>query len=449
MWIWDNVLYVYNHANDKVGAHSSAPLQIIQSQFIIRAHHMDKITILQGKKIILAVTGSIAVYKAVDLASKLTQAGAQVDVIMTTAAREFVTPLTFQAVTGRAVYTDLWQAESSGTLPTHIAHVGLGEGADLLVVAPVTANTLAKLAQGLADDLLSVTALAARCPLVIAPAMDGGMYEHLATQANLKTLVERGAYLIEPEMGRFASGLVGKGRFPETAVLIGHIRQVLGRDGILAGHHIVVSAGGTREALDPVRYLTNRSSGKQGYAIAQAALDAGASVTLVTAAQGLPHPIGAQIIEVDSAESMQKAVLDHMENTTALVMSAAVADYKPAQASGQKIKKSDDDLSLILARTPDILMSIKAQREKTGFPKIAIGFAAESQNLLAYAADKLQRKGLDLLVANDITAPDAGFEFDTNRVVILDKNGGQEPMELTSKALIGEHLTKRIAALLE
>ena len=410
---------------------------------------MEKITVLQGKNIILAVTGSIAVYKAVDLASKLTQAGANVDVIMTAAAQQFVTPLTFQAVTGRAVYTNLWKTDNGGGLPTHIAHVGLGEGADLMIVAPITANTIAKLANGFADDLLSVTALAVRCPIVIAPAMDGGMYEHPATQANLKTLLERNGHIIEPEVGRFASGLVGKGRFPDTPNLIGHIRRILGLSGELAGHKLVVTAGGTHEALDPVRYITNRSSGKQGYAIAQAGLDAGADVTLISTTSHIPEPVGVKIIHVESAESMLNAVLKEVQDASALVMSAAVADYKPAQISDQKIKKSDSDLSLSLARTSDILMKVKEQRGTTGFPKVAVGFAAESQNLLENALGKLERKGLDLLLANDITASDAGFAVDTNRVIVLDRDGGQVPLELTSKANIGAYLIKRIADLLD
>jgi phosphopantothenoylcysteine decarboxylase / phosphopantothenate---cysteine ligase len=410
---------------------------------------MEKIMLLEDKKIILAVTGSIAVYKAVDLASKLTQAGANVDVVMTEAAQRFVTPLTFQAVTGRAVYIDIWKTDNSGGLPTHIAHVGLGEGADLMLVAPSTANTIAKLVNGFADDLLSVTALAVRCPMVIAPAMDGGMYEHPATQANLKTLIERNVHLIEPEVGRFASGLVGKGRFPDTQTLVGHIRRIIGLSGDLNGHKLVVTAGGTQEALDPVRYITNRSSGKQGYAIAQAGIDAGANVTLITTTRHLPKPIGATIIQVDSAEAMRDAVLEQVKDATALVMAAAVADYKPAQVSNQKMKKSDDDLHLPLARTPDILMTVKEQRQSSGFPLIAIGFAAESQNLVENAIGKLQRKGLDLLVANDITASDAGFAVDSNRVIILDRTGGQVPIDLTSKANIGAYLVKRIAELLD
>lgn len=410
---------------------------------------MESIALLQGKRIILAVTGSIAVYKAVDLASKLTQAGAQVDVIMTASAQQFVSPLTFQAVTGRTVYTDMWKTDNSGGLPTHIAHVGLGEGADLMVVAPITANSIAKLAHGFSDDLLSVTALAVRCPMLIAPAMDGGMYEHPATQENLEILSLRGIFRVDPEVGRFASGLVGRGRLPDTATLMGHIRYVMGVSGELAGHKLVVTAGGTREALDPVRYITNRSSGKQGYAIAQAGIDAGAEVTLITSAEHLPDPIGVTVVPVDSAESMRDAVLEYTKDATALVMAAAVADYKPETTSDQKIKKADDDLTLRLARTPDILMSVKTQREKIGYPLIAVGFAAESQNLLENAEGKLRRKGLDMLVANDITAKDAGFSVDTNRVIVLDNDGGTDYRDLTSKANIGAYIIDRILALIE
>ncbi len=408
------------------------------------------ITLLENKRIVLAVTGSIASYKAVDLASKLTQAGAKIDVIMTDAAREFVTPLTFQSVTGRPVYTDLWQADSSGGLPTHIAHVGLGEGADLLVIAPATAQTIAKLAGGFADNLLTVTALAARCPVVIAPAMDGGMYTHPATQANLKTLQERGVILIEPEEGRFASGLVGKGRLPETAALIGHIRSILGRTGALAGRKVVITAGGTSEAIDPVRYITNRSSGKQGYALAQAAVDAGADVTLISAAKGLPTPFGAHLILVESAADMLKAVLEYSQNADALIMAAAVADFRPETIASQKIKKSDDGagLTLTLGRTADILMEVKAQRQQIGFPRICVGFAAESENLLTNARSKLERKGLDLLVANDISASDAGFAVDTNRVTILEPDGGQQALPLASKSQISEAILARVSDLL-
>ncbi|GIL14151.1 MAG: peptidase ClpP [Chloroflexota bacterium] len=412
----------------------------------------QKITLFDDKRIILGITGSIAAYKAVDLASKLTQAGAKVDVLMTAAAQKFVTPLAFQSVTGRPVYTDMWQADSSGGLPTHIAHVGLAEGADVLLIAPCTANTLAKIAHGLADDLMSLTALAARCPLVIAPAMDGGMYESDVTQFNLRVVKGRGVQVIEPDEGRFASGLAGKGRLPETPALIGHLRRALGRNGALNGRKIVVTAGGTREAIDPVRYISNRSSGKQGYALAQAALDAGAkTVILISAAQHLPAPVGATVVPVSSAAEMLYAVLEHTGDADALLMAAAVADFTPQHVAAQKIKKTDDPNDapvLALARTPDILLVVKKRRADTGFPRVVVGFAAESHDLLANARAKLERKGLHLLVANDITAEDAGFEVDTNRVVLLDAAGGQESLDLMSKAAVGEMIVRRVAVLL-
>jgi phosphopantothenoylcysteine decarboxylase/phosphopantothenate--cysteine ligase len=408
----------------------------------------EPITLFEGKRIILGVTGSIAAYKAVDLASKLTQAGALVDVIMTDAAGRFVTPLTFQAVTGRPVYTDLWKTDTGGGLPTHIAHVGLAEGAHLFVIAPATADTLARLAGGFGSDLLAVTALAARCPLVIAPAMDGGMYTHPAAQANLALLRERGARIVEPEVGRFASGLVGQGRLPETPTLTGAARRALGQNGPLFNLSVVVTAGGTREPLDPVRYLTNRSSGKQGYALAQAALDAGADVTLITAARGLPAPYGASVVAVDTAVQMLNAVLEHAASADALLMAAAVADFRPASVSEQKIKKQDEGsgLNLTLERNPDILGAVKERRRDTHWPRLVVGFAAESQSLRDYARDKLERKGLDLIVANDITAADAGFDTDTNRVTIFDRGGGEERLELASKARISEAIIARVAA---
>ncbi|MBI5961414.1 MAG: bifunctional phosphopantothenoylcysteine decarboxylase/phosphopantothenate--cysteine ligase CoaBC, partial [Chloroflexi bacterium] len=318
-------------------------------------------------------------------------------------------------------------------------------------IMPITANMIAKIAHGLADDLLSVTALAARCPLMIAPAMDGGMYAHPATQANLHILRERGVIVIGPEEGRFASGLVGKGRLPDTPTLMGHIRQMVGRSGGLAGRKIVVTAGGTREPLDPVRYLTNRSSGKQGYALAQAAVDAGAAVTLISSAQELPVPIGATLIPVHSAEEMLNAVLAHAATADALIMAAAVADFRPAEVAKQKIKKSersDDAPTLVLTRTADILAAVKEQRAKSGWPHVTVGFAAESEDLIHNAQSKLKRKGLDLIVANDITAIDAGFEVDTNRVTLIDAEGDPRPLELASKAKISEAVLRWICELL-
>lgn len=413
---------------------------------------MASIPLFKDKKIILGVTGSIAVYKVVDLASKLTQAGALVDVVMTDAAQKFITPLTFQAVTGRPVYTDLWKTDTSGGLPTHIAHVGLGEGADLFVIAPITANTLAKLAHGLADDVLTVTALAARCPMMVAPAMDGAMYSHPAVQANLQTLMERGVTLIPPEYGRFASGLEGAGRLPETPTLMGAIRQKFAQiNGILRGRRVVVTAGGTQEPIDPVRYITNRSSGKQGYAIAQAAADAGAQVTLITTAS-LPSPYGVQVLPVGSAAEMLEAVLAQTVQADALIMAAAVADFRAKEVAQHKIKKQDDadGLVLELGRNPDILAEVAHSKDadpQRG-PRVTVGFAAESQDLLQNAQKKLERKKLDLMVANDISANDAGFAVDTNRVVLLSRDGTRQDLPLMGKAEVADHIIARVAALL-
>lgn len=411
---------------------------------------MTHISILKEKRIVLGVTGSIACYKSVDLASKLTQAGALVDVILTDGAEKFVTPLTFQSVTGRPVYTDMWTTRSADGLPTHIAHVGLGEDADLLAIIPATANTIAKLAHGLADNLLTVTALASRAPVVIAPAMDAGMYQHPIVQDNIARLLEQGALLIPPEEGRFASGLVGVGRLPETPTLIGHIRRIIGRDGDLASQKVVISAGGTREAIDPVRFISNRSSGKQGHALAQAAIDAGAREVVLVTTSDLPIPVGVHPIHVESADEMLRAVLHHSSDADLLIMAAAVADFKPRHRAEQKIKKEHTDNTLILelGRTADILVEVKSQREQTGYPRMVVGFAAESENVLSNARAKLIRKGLDLLVANDITADGAGFGVDTNRVVILDADGNMDELALSSKVIISERIIARAAMML-
>lgn len=407
---------------------------------------MTSETVLQGKHIVLGVTGSIAAYKAAAVASQLKQAGALVDVIMTESAVRFVAPLTFEALTGRPVYTSMWRTDSSGSLGTHIAHVALGHEADLLLIAPATANTLAKLAHGLADDLLTVTALAARCPILVAPAMDAGMYSAVATQANVEMLRARGVHFAGPGAGRMASGLEGQGRFLEPDQIIGHCRRVLGLAGPLRGRRVVVTAGPTREAIDPVRFISNRSSGRQGFAIAQAAVDAGAEVTLITGPVALPTPVGVRRVDVSSAAEMEQAVLAHATGESAadaLVMSAAVADFGPAQVSEQKIKKVavGQALHIELARSPDILMSVAAQPRRPG---VTIGFAAESENVITNAQDKLARKTLDLIVANDITAPDAGFEVETNRVYFVAAEG-IESLPLMSKEAVGVRLVAWLA----
>lgn len=394
---------------------------------------------LQGKRIVLGVTGSIACYKAADLASKLSQAGAKVDTILTDGASHFITPLTFQSVTGRRAYTDadLWGNEA------HVLHIGLGRHADLLVVAPATANTIAKLAHGESSNLLTLTALAATCPLLVAPAMDGGMFNHPATQENLALLQKRGAVVVGPEEGHLASGLVARGRMTEPAMILGQIRQCLAATGPLAGYTVVVTAGGTREAVDPVRYLTNHSSGKQGYAVAQAALDAGAKVVLISTV-ALPTPVGAQLVPVNSAQEMLEAVVNACQDADGLVMAAAVADFRPAHIAEQKIKKFQGTPTLELAPNPDILATLAAQRQAQERLKVVVGFAAETQNLLENAQGKLQRKRLDLIVANDVTAPNAGFAVETNQVTFLRADGSSETLPLLSKAEVAVRLISEV-----
>jgi phosphopantothenoylcysteine decarboxylase/phosphopantothenate--cysteine ligase len=414
---------------------------------------IKSIPLLRDRRILLGVTGGIAAYKVCTLASRLTQAGAQVDVVMTEAALRFVTPLTFQSLTGRPVYTSLWGALDAtmgedAILPTHVVHVGLAEAADLMVVAPATAHTMAKMAQGLADNLLTTLALAARCPVLLAPAMDVEMWAHPATQANVATLRERGIHFAGPARGRMASGLEGEGRMVEPDEILGHIRLVLGREGPLAGRRVVVTAGPTREPLDPVRFLSNPSSGRQGFALAQAALDRGARVTLITGPTNLPTPVGVERVEVVTVQEMHDAVLSAAGQADALLMAAAPADYRPATTAPQKIKKGKDDLTLRLARTQDILSAVAVRRAETGFPRVVVGFAAESENLVENARAKLAAKNLDLIVANDITARDAGFSAETNRVAILDREGGAEELPLMSKTAVAELVLKRIVDLL-
>ena len=403
---------------------------------------METITVLQGKQIVLGVTGSIACYKAVDLASKLTQAGVLVDVVLTEAAQQFVTPLTFRSITGRPVFSDMW------SLDEHIRHVGLGETADLLLIAPASANTLAKLAHGLADNLLTVTALAARCPLLVAPAMDGGMYGHPATQANVTQLIERGVEIIGPAAGRMASGLTGLGRMVEPAELLARVRLALGRNGVLNGRSVVVSTGPTREPLDPVRFLSNRSTGKQGLAVAQAALDAGAQVTLVHGPIHEPIPLGLTAVSVQTTDEMAQAILTAVDGTDALFMVAAVADFRPVNQSEHKIKKTKMEewgQAIGLETTLDILSAVKTQREQTGFPRLTLGFAAETRDAYEYGRGKLLRKGLNFIAINDVTAPGAGFAVDTNRILLLGVDGVVEEMPLQSKTAVAERLVYHVA----
>lgn len=402
-------------------------------------------SVLSGRRIILGVTGSIAAYKAADLASKLSQAGAQVNVILSGAAEKFVTPLTFQSVTGRRAYVDadLWGNEA------HVLHVGLGHAVDLVLIAPCTANTMAKLAYGIADSLLTVTVLAASCPLVIAPAMDGGMFEHPATQENVDTLKKRGAIIVGPAQGHLASGLSGTGRMLEPQEILGHARLALGQKGLLAGKKVLVTAGGTQEPLDPVRVLTNRSSGKQGYALAQAALDAGAQVTLITTPTGLTPPVGAGVKRVETAKQMLDCVLAELADSDALVMAAAVADFRPKTQAKDKIKKEGGIPQIELEATEDILKTVSGQRSGEERPPVVVGFAAESRDLLDNASAKLKSKGLDMIAANDISAQDAGFAVETNRVTLLFADGRRESLPLMGKSEVAETIIEQLARLLE
>lgn len=399
--------------------------------------------ILQGKNVVLGVTGGIAAYKAVDLCSKLVQAGALVDVIMTEGALAFVTPLPFQTLSKRPVSTQMFQLLRD----TDMAHISLAERADVLVIAPATANTIAKLAHGLADNLLTSTALACVAPLVIAPAMDTDMWEHPATQANLETLRQRGAAIVGPGWGRLASGRMGAGRLVTTEEIVAAIRATLGRGGPLAGARLLVTAGGTQEPMDPVRHITNRSSGKMGYALAEAARDAGAQVTLVSAPTALPAPFGVEVAPVRTAAEMAEAVLGRVDESDILVMAAAVADYRPRQAAAHKIKKGGADLTLELERTVDILAAVAERRAVSGRPQVVVGFAAETRDLLENAAAKLRAKRLDLLVANDVSASDSGFEVDTNRVVLLRPEAAPEPLPLMDKFAAAEEILARVAAI--
>lgn len=402
--------------------------------------------ILSGKHIVLGVSGSIACYKAADLASKLTQQGALVIPVLTSAATQFITPLTFQSVSGQRAYTDqdLWGSEG------HIQHVGLGHQANLIVIAPASANTIAKLAHGICDNLLTLACLAATCPILIAPAMDSGMYTHPATQLNVQTLRERGIYLAGPGIGRMASGLSGLGRMLEPTEIIGHIRLLLGRqEGKLRGKRLVVTAGGTSEPIDAVRAITNRSSGKQGFAIAQAAIDQGADVTLISGPTHLPTPVGARQVDTNTAQEMLSAVLESASDADALIMAAAVADYRPERPVAQKLSKEQGIPQIQLTLTPDILGAVAQLRAHSGFPRVVIGFAAESRDLIEHARQKLTRKKLDLIVANDITATDAGFGTDTNRVTILDPMGNVQSYPLMTKDEVADVILQKLVSLLE
>jgi phosphopantothenoylcysteine decarboxylase/phosphopantothenate--cysteine ligase len=393
---------------------------------------------LNNKTVVLGITGGIAAYKAADLASKLTQAGAKVEVVMTEAATKFVTPLTLKNITHRPVVTDMFELASEWSEE----HIALAEAADVVVIAPATANTIARLAAGIADNMLGTMVLATKAPVIIAPAMNDLMYSNTVTQSNVTRLKARGFTFIEPEYGRLASGKIGKGRLPDTAKIIEVIEQVLGQKTDFAGKNVVVTAGGTREPIDPVRHIGNRSSGKMGHAIAEAARDRGAKVTLITSSVSLEEPGGVEVVNVTTAADMKKAVVKAVKKADVLIMAAAVADYQPEVIAKAKIKKESlQDLTLKLVKTPDILGEVKGNF-------IKVGFAAESENLIANAKRKLAGKKLDLVVANDITRDDSGFDVDTNRVTIIDKQGKTEELPLLSKREVAEKILNKVVGIM-
>ncbi|MBM4443718.1 MAG: bifunctional phosphopantothenoylcysteine decarboxylase/phosphopantothenate--cysteine ligase CoaBC [Chloroflexi bacterium] len=388
--------------------------------------------------VLLGVTGSIAAYKAVELASRLVQGGAKLDVVMTDSATRFVTPLTFQSITHRPVITDMFATPEE----YDIEHIALAERAEVVVVAPATANIMAKLAAGIADDMLCCTILATRAPVLLAPAMNVHMWENAITQENLARLRARGFKIVEPGYGSLACGVEGKGRLADLEDILTALRQILDRRSDLAGRSVVVTAGGTQEPIDPVRLICNRSSGKMGYALAEAARERGARVTLITAPTALPAPIGVEVVRIQTALQMREAVLKAVPDADILVMAAAVADYRPATAAKSKLKKEEYPLmQLELIRNPDILSEVKGNL-------IKVGFAAESENMVQNATIKLKNKGLHLIVANDITEPGSGFGVDTDRVVLVDSRGKVKELPLLPKSEVAHKILDEVAVLL-
>ncbi|HUG14084.1 MAG TPA: bifunctional phosphopantothenoylcysteine decarboxylase/phosphopantothenate--cysteine ligase CoaBC [Thermomicrobiales bacterium] len=399
---------------------------------------MTQVPALLNRRVVLGVSGGIAAYKAADLASKLVQAGARVDVVMTRSATEFVRPLTFEALTKRPVHS----AAIEGWSDAAFGHITLADEADILVIAPATANTIARLAQGAADDMLTVTHLSATprgVPLLVAPAMEHNMYHHPATQANLRTLQERGAWVVGPEPGRLASGAVGDGRLAVVERILAAIEQALGATGPLAGRRFVVTAGATREALDPIRLLTNRSTGKMGYSVAKAAIRVGAGVTLITAPTEIEPVYCATTVSVESALSMRDAVAEHAIGADVLIMAAAVADYRPTTVAREKIKKTDDSLTIELTPNPDILGTIETPGT------LRIGFAAETTDHEANAVGKLKRKNLDLIVMNDARA---AMGSDVNALTLYYRDGRVETIAEGPKTDLGDTLIARVADML-
>jgi phosphopantothenoylcysteine decarboxylase/phosphopantothenate--cysteine ligase len=394
---------------------------------------------LDGRELILGVTGSIAAYKAVYLLRELTRRGARVSVCLSEHAREFVGPLTFRTLSGRPVLTTLFDPQSDAA----VEHVALAEQAAAVVVAPATANLLAKAAHGIADDFLTTVLLAARCPVVVAPAMDGGMWQHPAVVTNVATLRARGVTVLEPDAGALASGLTARGRLPEVDTIVEAVLGALTPTRDLAGERVLVTAGPTREPIDPVRYISNRSSGRMGYALAAAAARRGAQVTLVSGPTALAPPPAAGFVPVQTAEEMREAVLHHAERASIVIKAAAVADYRVPHPAEQKIK-GKRDLTLVLTPNPDILAEVAA---RAGGGTFIVGFAAETHDVVANARAKLQAKGIDLLVANDVSRRDIGFDAEDNEVLLIDRWGGGRTLPRMPKAAVADAILDEILAL--
>lgn len=396
---------------------------------------------MKGKHVLLCVTGGIAVFKAAALTSKLVQEGAIVKVIMSASACKFVTPLTFQALSRHEVYTDTFAEKD----PSVISHIDLADWADVILVAPATANTIGKLANGIADDMITTTLLAATAPVWIAPAMNVHMYEHAAVQQNMLTLQRFGYHFIEPGEGFLACGYVAKGRLEEPETIIALLKEFWQEKQLLAGKKILVTAGPTRERIDPVRYLSNFSSGKMGYAIVQEAIKMGADVTLVTGPTDLQVPSGAKVVRVESAQDMLEAVLSRYPDMDVVIKTAAVADYRPKTVHSEKMKKRAGELVLELERTTDILKTLGEKKEQ----QLLIGFAAETVDVAYYAQQKLETKNLDMIVANDVKAEGAGFGTDTNIVTMYKQGGDVIPLPLLSKAEVAHRILEEVQLLFE
>jgi len=397
--------------------------------------------VLNGKKIALGVTGGIAVYKAVDLVSRLRKQEAEVRVIMTEHAQQFVTPLTFKEISGNKVAVSMWDSNQE----FNVEHISLANWADAFVVAPATANILAKMANGIADDLLSTTLLAAQAPIIVCPAMNTGMYQNPITQENIAKLEAHGVTVMPPAVGYLACGVSGPGRLPEPQQIVEFIDDFFAKkDGDMVGLKVLVTAAGTREPIDPVRFVGNRSSGKMGYAIAQAAAQRGAEVLLVTGPSALAIPANVKGVKVETTNEMLEAVMEAYDKMDVVIKAAAVADYRPRDVADQKIKKKTDDaLTVVMDKNPDILKELGARKAH----QVLVGFAAETQNLLDNAREKIVKKNLDMIVANDVTAAGAGFNTDTNIVKFLYPSGEVRSLEQMAKTEVANLLLDAVMEL--